>query len=752
MATFLYRLGRLAFRRRRTVVLLWIVVLAAMGVGALNASGSSNDSFTIPGSQSQKALDLLDEEFPQASASGATARVVFEAPDGRRLTSTAVRTEVETLVADLKKAPQVASVVDPYTGGAVSEDGTIAYASVTFEVAQADVGDAAKDALHEVGTAGEKAGLSMSMGGNALNEKAGGGAAEAIGIVVAAAVLVITFGSLATAGLPLLTALFGVGLAMLSITVATGLWNLSSSAPTLAVMLGLAVAIDYALFIVSRYRNELHDGHEPEEATGRALGTAGSAVVFAGLTVIIALAGLSIIGIRMMADIGLSAAFAVAVAVLVALTLLPAMLGFAGTRITKGRLKTRRMQKLERGEGEALGVRWARFVTRNAVKTLAVSAVGLLALAVPALSLETAMPNDSTAAPGSSARIAYDTVTKGFGAGYNGPLTVVVDAGSGDAKAAAQDAVTLLDRMPDVASVGIVGYNESGDVALVRAVPESAPSSRQTIDLVNGIRDQGAVFRTDTGAELMVTGTTALNIDVSAKLSDALVPYLCVVVGLALILLLLVFRSLMVPLKAALGFLLSLFATLGVVVAVFQWGWFADVLGVDQTSPIVSVLPIFLVGVVFGLAMDYEVFLVTGMREAYVHGADPTEAVVAGFRHSARVVTAAAIIMISVFGGFVLDDSALIQSIGLGLASAVLFDAFVVRMTLVPAVMTLLGRRAWSLPKRLDRLLPDVDVEGEKLQHLLDKPRGPEGEPEGQSGGQAGGGHQPLSPTASGRS
>ncbi|MFJ9895574.1 MMPL family transporter [Streptomyces sp. NPDC091280] len=720
MATFLYRLGRLAFRRRRLATLLWILVLAGLGFGAVSTSGSASDSFTIPGSQSQRALDLLGKEFPQASASGATARVVFETADGKKLTSGSAKSEVDTLVADLKKAPQVANVSDPYTAGAVSKDGTIAYTQVTFKVAQSDVSDAAKDALHEVAGAGDKAGLTVSMGGNAVKEKTSSGAAELIGIAVAAVALVITFGSLAAAGLPLLTALFGVGMAMLSITLATHLWNLSSSAPTLALMLGLAVAIDYALFIVSRYRNELADGHDPEEAAGRALGTAGSAVVFAGLTVIIALVGLSVIGIQMMTDIGLSAAFAVAVAVLIALTLLPAMLGFVGPRITRGRLKTEKMKKLERGEGEATGVRWARFVTRNPVRMLAVSVVGLLALAVPALSLETAMPDDSVAAPKSSARVAYDTVTKGFGAGYNGPLTVVVDArDSSDAKGAAADAVTLLGKMADVATVSPAQFNSSGDVALIRAVPKSSPNGQQTIDLVSDIRDQGSAYTKDTGADMMVTGTTALNIDVSAKLSDALVPYLMVVVGLALVLLLLVFRSVLVPLKAALGFLLSLAATLGVVVAVFQWGWFAGALGVDQTSPIVSVLPIFLVGVVFGLAMDYEVFLVTRMREAYVHGAEPTEAVIAGFKHSARVVTAAAIIMISVFGGFLLDDVALIKSIGLGLASAVLFDAFVVRMTLVPAVMTLLGRRAWSLPKWLDRVLPDVDVEGEKLQHAL---------------------------------
>lgn len=395
----------------------------------------------------------------------------------------------------------------------------------------------------------------------------------------------------------------------------------------------------------------------------------------------------------------------------------------------KGKLKTRRMRAIEeRGEGEPAGVRWARFVTRNPVKVLAVAVAALFALAIPALSLQLAMPSDSSAAPGSTQRIAYDTITKGFGPGYNGPLTVVVDARtSDDAKGAAQDAVTLLDAMPDVASVSPATFNQAGDVALIRAVPKSSPSGQDTVDLVSAIRDRGTALHADTGAELMVTGTTALNIDISAKLGDALVPYLAVVVGLALVLLLLVFRSVLVPLKAAAGFLLSVLATLGVVVAVFQWGWFAGVLGVDQTAPIVSLLPIFLVGVVFGLAMDYQVFLVTRMREEYVHGAEPTEAVVAGFRHGARVVTAAAIIMISVFAGFLLSDTALIKSIGLGLAVAVLLDAFVVRMTIVPAVMALLGRRAWSLPRWLDRALPDVDVEGEKLRHLLAKAQDTEG-------------------------
>lgn len=731
MATFLYRLGRFSFRRRRLVLMLWIAVLAAVGIAATGVTSKTTDSFSIPGTQSQKALDLLTEEFPQASADGATARVVFEAPDGQRLTSGAHKDGVEALVADLGQAHQVAAVTDPYAAGTVSKDGAIGYAQVTYEVADTDVSDRARADLEDIAAQGERTGLHVSMGGTAVAGEVHQSTTELIGILIAAVVLVITFGSLVAAGLPLLTALFGVGLAILSITLAGSFIDLSSNTSTLALMLGLAVAIDYALFIVSRYREELKGGHPPEEAAGRAVGTAGSAVVFAGLTVIIALAGLSVIGIRVLTDIGLGAAFAVVVAVVIALTLLPAMLGFAGGRIATGKLRTRRMRAVERGEREPMGVRWSTFVLRNPVKVLVASVAGLLLLATPALSLELGMPSDESAAPGSTQRIAYDTITDGFGPGYNGPLSVVVDArGSDDPRAAADEARALLDSLPDVASVSPATFNEGGDVALISATPGSSPSSGQTVDLVSDIRDRSADLRDGTGAEVMVTGTTALNIDVSGKLTDALVPYLCVVVGLALILLMLVFRSILVPLKAAAGFLLSVLATLGVVVAVFQWGWLADVFGVDQTGPVVSILPIFMIGVVFGLAMDYQVFLVTRMREEYVHGAAPDEAVVAGFRHGARVVTAAAVIMIAVFSGFVFSDESIIKSMGLGLAAAVLFDAFVVRMTIVPAIMALLGRRAWSLPRRLDRLLPNVDVEGEKLRSRLGGVPEPAPEPE----------------------
>lgn len=721
MATFLYRLGRLAFRRRWRVLLAWVAVLVAAGIGISSVSGSTTDDFTLPGTQSQRAIDLLEAEFPQASASGGVARVVVEAPDGEKLTSAAHKAQVEALVDELRTAPQVASVADPFSSGLVSASGGVAYAQVTYAVPQAEITTAASDALREVVRQGAEAGLAVSLGGNAVLDEGESNAAELIGLLVAAFVLVITFGSLVAAGLPLLSAIVGVGIALCGITVASSFVDMASNAQTLALMLGLAVAIDYALFIVSRYRSELLRGHRPEEAAGRALGTAGSAVVFAGLTVIIALVGLSVIGIAMLTTMGLAAAFAITIAVLVALTLLPALLGFTGTRVANGRLTTRRMRAAERGRRTTMGVRWGRFVTRHPWKTLLVSVVGLGVLALPALSLRLTLPDDSMAAPGSTQRMAYDTLSKGFGPGFSGPLTVVVDArSSDDPEAAAKDTTALLDGLADVATVRPPVFNQAGDVALITAVPGSSPTSQATVDLVADIRERGTATEDDSGAQVMVTGTTALNIDVSAKLGEAMVPYLAIVVGLALILLLLVFRSLLVPLKAALGFLLSVVATLGVLVAVFQWGWLKDMFGVDETAPIVSLLPILLIGVVFGLAMDYEVFLVSGMREAYVHGASPTEAIVTGFRHGARVVTAAAVIMISVFAGFLLDDVALVKSIGMGLAVAVLFDAFVVRMTIVPAVMTLLGDRAWSLPAWLDRILPNVDVEGEKLRHILD--------------------------------
>lgn len=711
MATFLYRLARLSYRRRRLVALLWAGLLALSAVAAATLSGPTASDFSMPGTESQRTIDVLRKRMPQVRADAATARLVFAAPEGGTLTSGANRAAVEQVVGRLRTAPQVANVADPFQAGAVSPDGRIAYAQVTYRVTPIDVTDEARDALDKAAEPGRAAGLTVEMGGPATEGLPAQSAGEVIGLAVAAVVLLITFGSLIAAGLPLLNAVLGVGIAMAGITAATGLVDMSSTTPTLALMLGLAVAIDYALFIVSRYRHELRAGRDGEEAAGRAVGTAGSAVVFAGLTVVIALAGLAVVDIPILTEMGVAAGFAVAVAVLIALSLLPALLGFAGDRVLGGRIPG-----LRGGHGGArapMGERWARFVVRRPLPVLLLAVVGMGAVAAPALDLRLGLPGDESKPSHTTQRKAYDLLSQGFGPGFNGPLMVVVDGPN--AAAAAQRFTERIQGLGGVAVVTPAAADRAGDTAVMTVVPKSGPGDKATEDLVQRIRDLPAVG----GAEALVTGTTAMNIDVSAKLSAALAPYLAVVVGLAFVLLTLVFRSIVVPLKAALGFLLSVAATFGAVVAVFQWGWLAEPLGVDQTGPIISIMPIFLIGVVFGLAMDYQVFLVTRMREEHVHGAAPGDAVVTGFRHGARVVAAAAVIMIAVFAGFVTADEPMIKMMGFALAAGVAFDAFVVRMVIVPAVMALLGRAAWWLPSWLDRILPDVDVEGEKLRRLL---------------------------------
>ncbi len=715
MADFLYRVGRLAFRRRWYVALVWAAVLAAVGLGALKAPGAADEEFSMPGIESQKAFDLMEERFPGASADGATARVVFVAPGGEKVTAAENKKAVEEAVAELGQGSQVAAAVDPFQARAVSEDGTTAYSTVTYKVGASDLTDASKTHLTKTLAQARDSGLTVESGGSAMESGGGpGGAAEVIGVAIAAVVLLVTFGSLAAAGLPLLTAIIGVGVSMAGILALSSALGLSTTTGTLAMMLGLAVGIDYALFVVSRYREERAKGRTPQEATGMAVGTAGSAVVFAGLTVVIALAGLSVVGIPMLTKMGLAAAGAVVVAVLIALTLVPAFLGFWPNAVL-----SRRARKSGRVAEEAAdngGTRWARFVLRRPLPVLLLGVVGLGALAVPMTDLQLGMPGDEAKATSTTERRAYDALAEAFGPGFNGPLTVVVDArGDDDAKGAVTAISEEIGGTKGVVSVSPARFNETGDTAVFSVVPSTAPTDEKTKDLVTTIRGERAGVEAETGATFEVTGTTALNIDISDKVQAALVPYLIVVVGLAIVLLLVVFRSLLVPLKAALGFLLSVLASLGAVVVVFQQGHGAELLGVEQTGPIMSLMPIFLVGIVFGLAMDYEVFLVSRMREAYVHGESARQAVTSGFRHSARVVVAAALIMIAVFAGFIGESDSMIKMIGFGLATAVLLDAFVVRMAIVPAVLALLGDKAWWLPKWLDRVLPRVDVEGEAL-------------------------------------
>lgn len=715
MASCLYRLGRFSFRRRRLVAALWVALLLALGISASTLSGAYSSEFSIPGSDSQQAVDTLAKRFPQAGLGAASANVVFAAPKGQRLDSASHKVAIQAMLAEVTGLPHVTSVADPFTMGAVSPDGRIAVARATLDIRPLDVTPAQRDRLRAFATSGTASGLQVELSGTAVQKRPStGGIGELFGVAVAAIVLLAMFGSFTAAGLPLLTAFLGVGLGAAVITTLTGFITLSNTTPILGLMLGLAVGIDYALFIMSRYRDELVRGRDAEEAAGRAVATAGSAVVFAGLTIVIALVGLLTLGVPFLSYMGLGAAGTVVIAVLVALTLLPALLGFSGRKVL-GR-------KVVPGEGDGgrkpWGHRWVLLVARRPLAALAASLLGLGVLAIPALSFTTALPDEGSLSVQDTNRRAYDLLSEGFGPGSNGPLVVVVEATGAKGAEVAADVRAALTKVAGVAGVAAPVANPAGDTFLLSVISQGSPASEQTKQLVSRLRDRIQPLESRSGATIAVSGQTALEVDVTDGLAGALPIYLLVVVGLALVLLTVVFRSVLVPVKAVLGFLLTMASTFGVVVAIFQWGWLSGLSGVTAPGPLFPILPIFMIGVIFGLAMDYEVFLVTRMREEHVHGAAPTVAVVDGFRHGARVVSAAAVIMISVFASFAFSHDPTTKSLGFAFAVGIAIDAFVVRMTVVPAVMVLLGRRAWWLPAWLDRFVPRVDVEGEGLRVL----------------------------------
>lgn len=739
MAWQLFRLGRWCFRHRRTVVAMWLILLVAVGVGSKTLSGKTDDQFSLPGIESTQAFDLIKARTPDAAPDGASAQVVFKAPSGQSITLPANKSAVEQALSKMKTA-HVASVSDPFSPGTVSKDRTVAYATIGYTKQAVDLTDADKNAADAAKASAKQAGLTVAIGGDAFRDSPPAGAAEGIGIVIALVVLLITFGSLIAAGMPLLTAIIGVGVGALGITTLTGFLTLSSTTSALGSMLGLAVGIDYALFIMSRYQHEVRSGRDPEEAIGRAVGTAGSAVVFAGLTVIIALAGLSICGIGFLTQMGLGGAGTVALAVLIALTLLPALLGFAGKRVIRGKIRFLKARDTEESGARTNGRRWVELVARLRVPFLVGGILLAAVLSFPVAKMQLALPDNATAASGSDQRVAYDLIADKFGAGANGPLVVVVDTAntgsSQEALAAINATATTIGSITsDVAAVvppagagsaatpaaqqQLIKQLDAVHYATVTVIPDSGPSDQATKDLVGTIRSHLSGLPGQTGARALVTGQTAVGVDISQKLTNVFPRYLGVVVGLAFILLVLVFRSILVPLKAALGFLFSVGVSLGTTVAVFQWGWLNNLIGLDVTTPVIFILPLLLTGVLFGLAMDYEVFLVTRMREAYVHGEEARSAVKTGFAHSARVVTAAAVIMTGVFAGFALGDDVMIKTIGFALAVGVIADAFLVRMTLVPALMSILGKHIWWLPRWLDRILPNLDIEGERLQQRL---------------------------------
>ncbi|MFD7982061.1 MMPL family transporter [Kitasatospora indigofera] len=719
MAVLLHRWGLFAVRRRREVLAVCLLVVAAITTLGLTSAGSFATTSQIPGSAAQSALRKMEHHF--GASDRQSAQIVFEAPKGASLNDPANAAALQRTLTAAATVPGVTSVSDPVRTRAMTPDGTTAVVKVEFSVPKdQDVRQGNLDALKDTAAGSRAAGIDVLFGGDAYKQSAPlVGPMETVGLLVALAVLAITFGSLLSAGLPLITALIAVGTSMAALIGLSSVLNVADKAPTLAVMLGLAVGIDYALLIVSRHRSELAQGRSVQEAAARATATAGSAVAFAGLTVIIALVGLTVARVPVLTAMGLSAAAAVAVAVIMSLGLLPTLLAFAGERL-RPRPGSRALRRIRGAAGPSarppMGARWVAGVVRRPWRAVITVTLGLAALALPATQLQLALSDDGSEPTSNVVRQTYDKIGAAFGPGANGPLMILVsDAPLGTLKATGEDVTKDLAGVPGIARVSPVDYSTDGAAARMQIIPATGPRDAATSDLVNRLRKTVAPVAARSGSDIAVTGRTAVSIEVSDRLSGALVPFAVVVVGLSLLLLTVAFRSVAIPVKATVGFLLSVGASFGAIVAVFQWGWLADTLGVPSTGPTTSFVPIIVMAVLFGLAMDYEVFLVSAMREEYVRTKAPHLAVVGGARQAARVVTAAALIMVAVFASFLFTHDPAIMPIALALAVGVLLDAFAVRMTLVPAVMALLGHGAWWLPRLLDKWLPDLDVEGAHL-------------------------------------
>jgi len=723
MATLLYRLGHLCVRRRRTVLVAWLALLIGVAVASVALDGQTTDELSLPGTESQEAFDLLAERFP--AQGGSSTRVVFASPEGATLADPAATAAIAETFEALAEVDGV-SLATPPSSGAVSPDGRVTFGEVRYPQSFLEVEDSTIDGVAAAVEAARNAGLAVEFGGEVVPGRTREPpSSEALGLVVAMVILLVSFGSVLAMGLPILTALIGLGIGISGIGVLSAFTDLSSIAPTLAVMIGLAVGIDYALFIVTRHRQNIAGGMDVEESAARANGTAGGAVVFAGMTVVIAIAGLSVVGIPFLTVMALAAAATVAIAVLVAVTLLPALLGFAGPTIDRLRVPGLRSRTGGAEEGPTLGARWAARVTHHKIPSLVGGILVMALLAAPAASMRLGLPDDGVQPDSSTQRRAYDLLAEGFGPGFNAPLTIVVDLSTAtgsatDALGAVREAVAGADGIM-FANEPIV--NPAGDTAILVAIPESGPADAETETLIHHLRDD-IIPGVENARQVRValTGSTATGIDISDTLADALPVFMVIVIGLIFLLMLLVFRSILIPVKAALAILVSIGSAFGVVVAIFQWGWLKDVVGLHETLPIISFLPLMMFAILFGLSMDYELFILSRVREEYVHTGDPHGAVLTGLTASARVITAAALIMVSVFGAFVLGDDPIIKMFGVGLSVAVLLDATIVRMVIVPAVLSLFGEKAWWLPGWLDRLLPNVDIEGVRLmEHLAQR-------------------------------
>ncbi len=769
MATFLYRLGSAAYRRSWPFLAFWLILLLAVGGLAGAFAQKPSSSFTIPGLDSVVTMEKMQEIFPAAEdpTNAPTGNIVIRAPEGTTLTDPVVAAEVDEMLAEVRDTGLLSdpeTIVDPVmasqglqaqmvpqmeaqgmpqekiradlaTVSPLSADETTGIVTVRFDAdTMLDVPTSDVATVTDILDRYDEGDLTVVYNGNTFGAMSGdiNMTSEAIGLGVAALVLIITFGSVVAAGMPLISAIIGVAIGFLGVQLTTAVSDdVSDMTPVLATMIGLAVGIDYALFIVSRFRTELikatgANDLEPKDlaqrlrgmdrdtrahAMGMAVGTAGSAVIFAGLTVLIALAALSIINIPFLTTMALAAAATVAIAVLIALTFLPALVGLFGTRVFAARVPGIKAPDPE-DDHPTMGLRWVRRVRQRPVAHLLVGVILLGLLAVPALNMRLAMPTDGSATPGTPPRIAHEITADAFGPGRDAPMIALLDLAEVDPQerpVVMGGGVEKLVSTDGVANAQVVATTDDLGAAQVLITPEFEATDPAATQLLADLRD------TDLGVPFGVTGATAIFDDVSDRLQDVLLPYVGIVLALAFLVLLLVFRSIWVPLIAALGFGLSVAATFGVTVALFQEGWLGLI---DDPQPLLSFLPIMLIGLVFGLAMDYQVFLVTRMREGWSHGKTAGNATSNGFKHGARVVTAAALIMISVFAAFMAQDMVFIKTMGFALAVAVALDAFVVRMMIIPATMFLLDERAWWLPRWLDRILPTVDVEGEGLKDV----------------------------------
>jgi RND superfamily putative drug exporter len=699
---------------RKTVIISWIVALVAMIAISAAVGADYSEEFSLPDSDSKEALDLLEQKFP--AQSGEAAQIVFKADAG--VESPAVEKKMERVFAEVEEEPHVSEVASPYGKGggaaAISDDGKIAYATVQFDVAGADLDLEEAERVMKTAQAAAGDGLQIELGGSPIEEvrsEEEEGFSEAVGLLAAIVVLLLTFGSVVAMGLPIITALFALGVGVSFITLGTHVFNTADFAPQLAFMIGLGVGVDYALFILTRFRNGLDEGYEPREAAIAAIDTSGRAVLFAAITVIIALLGMMLLGLSFLYGVAVAAALAVLFTMISALTLLPALLTIVGRRVDRLQIPGLGRGRRSVDEG-GWWVRWSNRIQRRPWTAALLSGAILIALCIPTLSLRLGTNDAGTDPAGTTTREAYDLLAEGFGPGFNGPFVIAAALPEKGDDEALQELHDQLQGEEGVEAVTDVTLNPNETVGVFQLYPTTSPQSADTTDLLDRIREDSIPpVEEETGAQVHVGGVNAIFEDFGNAISEKLPLFIGVVVLLSALLLMIVFRSVWVPLKAIVMNLLSIGAAFGLIVAVFQWGWGASLIGVDSTGPIISFFPIFLFSIVFGLSMDYEVFLMSRIHEEWEHTNDASEAVTRGLALTGRVITAAAAIMVTVFAAFMLGEDRIIKLFGLGLASAVFIDAVIIRSALVPAIMQLLGARAWWFPDWLDRILPRLHVE-----------------------------------------